>query len=157
MPTLPPAAETETETETAASLRGVVMRLHRRLRRTPAGASAGLTPTRLSVLHTVLRLGPLRLSDLAAEEGINPTMLSRVVADLGDAGLVDRVCDPGDRRAALVTVTAEGQQLVLRMRQERTDVLTVALSGLSSADRRRLEQALPAIERLAEALRGVQR
>jgi len=150
MPTISPP----TDTETAARLRGLVMRLHRRLRRTPASASAALTPTRLSVLHTVLRLGPLRLSDLAAEEGINPTMLSRVVADLGDAGLVDRTCDPGDRRAALVTVTAEGQQLAMRMQGERTDVLTVALSALSSADRRRLEQALPALERLAEALKS---
>ena len=143
-----------TDTDTAARLRASVMRLHRRLRRTAASASAGLTPTQLSVLHTVVRIGPIRLSDLAAEEGINPTMLSRVVGDLGDAGLVDRVCDPEDRRAALVTATATGQQLARRMRRERTDVLTVALSTLASADRRRLEQALPALEQLAEALKG---
>ncbi len=139
--------------DTAARLRAAVARLHRRLRRTAAGASAGLTPTRISVLHTVLRLGPIRLSELAAEEGINPTMLSRIVADLGEAGLLDRVCDPEDRRAALVTATPEGRQLVERMRRERTDVLTVALSTLSIADRHRLEQALPAIEQLAEVLK----
>lgn len=130
------------------------MRLHRRLRRTAAGASAGLTPTRISVLHTVVRLGPIRLSELAAEEGINPTMLSRIVADLGDARLVERVCDPEDRRAALLTASADGKQLADRMRRERTDVLSVALSKLAVADQRRLEQALPAIERLAEALKG---
>ncbi len=130
------------------------MRIHRRLRRTAAGASASLTPTRVSVLNTVVRRGPIRLSELAAEEGINPTMLSRVVGDLGDAGLVDRVCDPGDRRAALVTATAAGQELAARMRRERTDVLSVALSALPAADRDKLEQALPAIEQLAEALKG---
>ena len=92
-----PAASTtlNTDTDTAARLRASVMRLHRRLRPTAAGASAGLTPTRLSVLYTVVRLGPIRLSELAAEEGINPTMLSRVIGDLADAGLVTASAIPG--------------------------------------------------------------
>lgn len=142
------------DTDTAARLRASIMRLHRRLRPTAAGASAGLTPTRISILFTVVRLGPIRLSELAAEEGINPTMLSRVVGDLGDAGLVERLCDPEDRRAALVTATAAGQELASRMRRERTDVLNLALSNLSGTDRRRLEQALPALEQLAESLKS---
>jgi len=150
MPTASPALDTDI----APRLRASVMRLHRRLRHTAAGASAGLTPTRLAVLHTVVRAGPIRLSELAAEEGINPTMLSRVVGDLTDSGLLDRVSDPDDRRAALVTATGAGRQLARRMRRERTDVLMVALSALSSADRRRLEQALPALEQLADALKA---
>jgi len=150
---MPASPATEIDTDTAARLRASIMRLHRRLRRTAAGATAGLTPTRISVLYTVVRLGPIRLSELAAEEGVNPTMLSRVVGDLCDAGLVDRVGDPEDRRAALVTATAAGSQLAQRMRRERTDVLQVALSTLSPADRQRLERALPAIEQLAEVLK----
>jgi len=148
-----PAATAAIDTDTAARLRASIMRLHRRLRRTAAGASAALTPTQISVLHTVVRLGPIRLSELAAEEGVNPTMLSRVVADLGQAALAERVGDPQDRRAALVTATASGRQLAERMRRERTDVLHLALSTLSPADRDELARALPAIEQLAEALK----
>jgi DNA-binding MarR family transcriptional regulator len=144
-------------TDTPARLRAAIGRLHRRLRPTAAGATAGLTLTRISLLNTIHRLGPIRLSDLAAEEGINPTMLSRIVGDLGLAGLIERVGDPQDRRAALVMVTGEGRKLVERMRRERTDVLSVALDGLSQSERRALERALPALERLAEELKPGQR
>jgi DNA-binding MarR family transcriptional regulator len=140
-------------TDTPARLRAALGRLHRRLRPTAAGTTAGLTPTRISLLNTINRLGPIRLSDLAAEEGINPTMLSRVVSDLALGGLIERAGDPQDRRAALVMVTREGRKLIERMRRERTDVLSVALDGLSPSERRALERALPALERLAEELK----
>ena len=82
-----------------------------------------------------MRSGPIRLSELAAIEGINPTMLSRVVGDLTAAGLLQRVSDPEDRRAALVQATSEGRELVERIRRERTDVLNSAFAGLSEDDR----------------------
>jgi DNA-binding MarR family transcriptional regulator len=140
--------------DTAARLRASIGRLSRRLRPTAAGAAAGLTPTRTSVLFTIARLGPIRLSELAEEEGLNPTMLSRVIANFGDAGLVTRVCDPDDRRAALVETTAAGRKLCTRMRAERTDVLEVALAGLDEEDRCAVEQALPVLEQLAHGLKG---
>ena len=140
-------------TDTPARLRAALSRIHRRLRPTAAGTTAGLTPTRISLLNTITRLGPIRLSELAAEEGINPTMLSRIVGDLVPGGLIERVGDPHDRRAALVMVTREGRKLVERMRRERTDVLSVALSTLSPSEYRTLERALPALERLAHELK----
>jgi DNA-binding MarR family transcriptional regulator len=111
----------------------------------------------MSLLHTINRLGPIRLSDLAAEEGINPTMLSRIVGGLVEGDLIERVCDPKDRRAALVRTTREGRKLIERMRRERTDVVSLALDGLLPSERRALERALPALERLAEELKGGQR
>ncbi len=141
------------DVETAARLRAVVGRMSRRLRKTAAGTAAGLTPTRISVLLHVARGGSLRLSELAAAEGINPTMLSRVVADFADAGLLERVSDPGDRRAAWVKVTPAGKRLAERMRRERTDALYLALAELPEEDRTVVEQALPALETLADALR----
>jgi DNA-binding MarR family transcriptional regulator len=139
--------------DTATRLRVVIGRLSRRTRTTPAGAAAGLTPTRISVLLSVVRDGPVRLSALAATESLNPTMLSRVISDLVDAGLLARTSDHGDRRAAWVEATAGGRKLAERMRRERTDALNEALVGLSSADRRLIEQALPALEGLAEQLK----
>jgi DNA-binding MarR family transcriptional regulator len=140
--------------DTAARLRASIGKLSRRLRPTAAGAAAGLTPTRISVLFTVARLGPIRLSDLAEEEGLNPTMLSRVIADFAESGLVTRDCDPGDRRAALVRATDAGRKLCERMRGERTDVLELALGALGEDERRAVEQALPVLEQLAESLKG---
>ena len=139
--------------DTAPRLRAAIGRLHRRLRRTAAGAEAGLTPTRISILQTVVRQGPMRLSELADAEGVNPTMLSRVVGDLGDGGLLDRVSDPEDRRAALVQATPEGRRLSRRMRRERTDVLSRALASLPAGELAKLQRGLPALEQLAEALK----
>jgi DNA-binding MarR family transcriptional regulator len=141
------------DTETAARLRTGIGRLHRRLRRTPSGAAAGLTPTGISVLFTAVREGPIRLSQLAAVEGINPTMLSRVVSELGAAGLLERLTDPGDRRAAFVDATPAGRELVEQIRGERTDVLNRALLQLSGEQRAQLEAALPALDRLSELLK----
>jgi DNA-binding MarR family transcriptional regulator len=81
-------------------------------------------------------------------------MLSRVVADFAASGLVTRVGDPADRRAALVQATAAGLELRERMRGERTDALEVALASLDDDDRRALERALPVLERLAHGLKG---
>ena len=95
----------------------------------------------------------MRLSELAAAEGINPTMLSRVVAELGDTGLLDRSSDPGDRRAAWVQATTPGHQLAQRIRRERTAAVNVAMGALSDPDRRLVERSLPALEALAEQLK----
>jgi DNA-binding MarR family transcriptional regulator len=139
--------------ETAVRLRVAIARLSRRLRSTSAGTAAGLTPTRISVLLTIVRTGEIRLSALAQTEGLNPTMLSRVISDFVAAGLVARTSDDGDRRAAWVTPTAGGRKLAERIRRERTAALNDALEGLSDDDRHLLERALPALEGLAEQLR----
>ena len=141
------------DADTAVRLRIAIARLSRRLRPTAAGAAAGLTPTRVSVLLTIVREGRIRISDLARAESLNPTMLSRVISDLVDAGLVARVSDDGDRRAAWVQSTSAAKKLAERIRRERTRALNQALEGLSEDDRRILEQALPALEGLAEQLR----
>jgi DNA-binding MarR family transcriptional regulator len=113
-----------------------------------------LTPTKIAVLQTLNRRGPMRLSELAEAEGINPTMLSRVTADLLEAGLVARASDAGDRRAAWVETTAAGKRLGERIRLERTDAVKLALGALSEQERRQIEAAVPALEHLADGLKG---
>ncbi len=139
--------------DTAQRLRVVFGRLSRRLRLTDAAAAAGMTPARASALLNVERNGPMRLSELAASEGLNPTMLSRIVAELVAARLCDRSCDPGDRRSAWVEATSSGRELAERMRAQRTEAVQSALGHLGDANRRTIEQALPALEALAEQLK----
>jgi DNA-binding MarR family transcriptional regulator len=147
-----PATISPPETDAATRLRVTVARMARLLRKTPAGAEAGLSPTRISVLLSVDRRGPLRLSELAEHESLNPTMLSRAISQLVDDGAVQRVSDDRDRRAAWVNVTSEGHQLAERMRRERTQAVNEALAGLTADEARAIERALPALERLSEQL-----
>lgn len=140
-----------TEPEAAARLRSAIARISRHLRPTRAGA--GYTPTQISVLQTVAKQGPIRLSDLAAAEGLNPTMLSRIARKLEDPGLIRRHPHPGDRRAALLEATAAGRRLFERIRSERTDQLSLELDRLTETEHRLVIDALPVLERLAERLR----
>jgi DNA-binding MarR family transcriptional regulator len=135
----------------AARLRAAVNRISRRLRPTTAGA--GLTPTQISVLETVSRRGPIRLSDLATVEDVNPTMLSRVAGKLEELGLIRRHQHPGDGRASLLGLTERGERVLERMRSERTDQLSVELDALDEVARHRLLEALPVLESLAENLK----
>jgi DNA-binding MarR family transcriptional regulator len=151
------APSANVEIETAARLRAAIGRLSRRLRPTAAGTAAGLTPTRVTVLLDVVRREQARLADVASAEGINPTMLSRVIADLVEAGLVERTSDEHDRRTVWVRATPAGRRLAERMRRERTDAVNLALEGLTEAERATVQRALPALEALAELLSSERR
>src|SRR5580698_11259828 len=76
------------EEESVIRLRRVVLRLARQLN--AASVGEGLTPTQASVLGIVTNRGPLGLTDLTEIEGLNPTMLSRVVGKLDSFGLIRR-------------------------------------------------------------------
>lgn len=150
LPDTPP----DIDIDTTARLRAVIGRLSRRLRPTAAAAAAGLTPTKISILLSVAREGPIRLSDLASAEGVNPTQLSRAIAYLVDAGLIERAADEGDRRAAWVKPTPAGRRLADRIRRERTDALNLALQDLDPQERAQIFAALDGLEHLAEQLKG---
>jgi DNA-binding MarR family transcriptional regulator len=142
--------QAETQDETVDRLRAVIGRLSRRLRPTLAGS--GLTPSQTSVLFTVVRHGPVGLSELARSEGLNPTMLSRITAGLCGQGLLRRSADPGDRRSGIVEATAAGRRLRRSIRAERSRALSAHLEELGVADRELLMRALPVLEQLAELL-----
>jgi DNA-binding MarR family transcriptional regulator len=148
-----PATTEALDAATAARLRTVFGRLARQLRTTAASTDAELTPTKISVLLSVDRRGTIRISELAELDALNPTLLSRTISKLVDAGLLDRVSDTDDRRAAWVQVTDEGHRLAERMRRERTEVINRGMSALPAAERELVQQAIPALEALADELR----
>jgi DNA-binding MarR family transcriptional regulator len=136
--------------EDVARLRIALGRISRPLDRQSRGRE--LTRTRASVLATVGRCGPLRLSELAETEGLNPTMLSRIVAELEHSGLLHRSPDPDDGRAARVELTTEGNELNRRQRAERTQLLTDRPAALPGSRAAEPLAALPALESLADEL-----
>ena len=133
--------------EDVARLRISLTRIARTLDREVEGG--GLTRTQLWVLGTVTRLGPLGLGELAEIEHLNPTMLSRIVGKLADAGLLRRVQDPQDGRAARVAATKAGVHLHEHRRLERTQLLAQLLDQVSEQDAAALIDVLPALEALA--------
>lgn len=136
-------------------LRIALGRISRMIDRQVAGD--GMTRTELSVLGTVARAKSLGMSEVADVEGLNPTMLSRIVGKLETRGLVRRAQGEDDRRAVVVEVTAEGARLHTRLRKQRTKLLGERLEGLPRDQFRALLAAVPALETLADAMKPVER
>jgi DNA-binding MarR family transcriptional regulator len=135
------------DAEAADRLRAAIGKLSRRLRTTVT--SGGLTPSQTSVLFMVVRRGPLGLSELAALEAMNPTMVSRITAQLCELGLIRREPRPDDRRAATVAATPAGRRLRRRVHLERARVLSEYVHELEAKEREALLHAIPALEVLA--------
>src|ERR1700743_1290842 len=98
-------SQTEIDTAAlAADLRGVIGQLIRRLR------TEDLFPlNQASVLGRLDRCGSQSVSDLAAGERIPPQSKAQTGGDLQPDGRVERKPAPGDRRRALVILTAAGK------------------------------------------------
>jgi DNA-binding MarR family transcriptional regulator len=138
---------TEIKEELAPRLRWAVTRLARRLRQ-EAGADLG--PSQTAALATVERHGPLSPSELAEIERIKRPTVTRIARHLEQAGLIERVTDPQDGRASILSVTTEGRALLRRLRARKTAYLAKRLAALDAEDRRTLERAAELLEGMLE-------
>jgi DNA-binding MarR family transcriptional regulator len=111
-----------------------------------------LNLTATLVLGTLHREGPVRVTTLAAPAGIGQPAMTELVQRLERQGLVTRVDDPQDGRAALVTITNAGRALLDDRRRHRRDRLAELLTALPAEDEATLtlamHVALPIIRRL---------
>ena len=96
----------------------------------------GITPAQSEALRILGDHAPMTLSDvgrmLVCESGTNP---SRIIDRLVDAGLVDRVVDPVDRRRATLTLTAEGRSVeraVFEIEQRMYTGIDAAFAGVDT-------------------------
>jgi DNA-binding MarR family transcriptional regulator len=135
------------DSESVARLRRVITRLSRMLNE--AASAEGLSPSQASVLAVVGAHGTIALAELAEIEGLNPTMLSRIVTKLDSLGLLRRTPHPNDQRAALVEATEAGRATSERIRESRSAAVTKILDGLPTETSATLLDALPALEALA--------
>ncbi|SNY04022.1 MarR family winged helix-turn-helix transcriptional regulator [Paractinoplanes atraurantiacus] len=96
-------------------------------------------------------LGPLvmiatgrgtHVKSLAAECALDPSTVSRSVAALVKAGLVERAADPADGRAAVLAVTEHGRQVLDEVMTHHHRQLADALRDWTPEERRALSTML---------------
>ena len=133
---------------TAAELEALVLRLTAVTTR-----REGFSRTAAATLSRLATSGPTRLTELAVAEGVSQPSMSSLIARLVDQGLVRRDADPDDARAVRLSLTGAGETLVEERRTARTRRLDTALADLPADDVARIAAALPALTRLADALR----
>ena len=146
MPAKSARANRRSPHDLADGLHSAAIHLLRRLRR--EDDASGLPAPQLSALSVMVFGGPITLGALAAAEQVRPPTITKLVATLEASGLVERETDTDDRRIVRVKATARGAKLLQEGRQRRVASLAEALAGLTAADRAKLAQALPILERV---------
>lgn len=131
----------------AARLRLVVTHLSRRMRQQ---ADADVTVSQLSALSAIHRAERVTLGDLAASERVQPPSMTRIVASLEEAGLVERSVDEADRRVVWVQLTAGGHRAVHRSRTRKNAYLQRRLRALPADEIEALDRATLILERLLQ-------
>jgi DNA-binding MarR family transcriptional regulator len=114
--------------------------------------SQALSLTSALALSRLNKEGPIRLTTLAAAEGIAQPSMTQLIQRLERQGLATRINDPEDGRVALVNITNAGRALMDDRRRDRRDQLAELLKGVSPEDEAALilaaNVALPIIRRL---------
>src|SRR5215472_16725842 len=133
--------------DAAIRLRRVISILARELNSSSTGA--GLTPSQASVLGLIVVRGPIGIGELSEREGLNPTMLSRVIGKLHSAGLIDRVRDPADLRNVSVVSTSAGRRVDKQVKARKAAAVSQWMAMLPPEGAAAVTAALPALEQLA--------
>ena len=107
------------------------------------------------VLGRLEVLGPVRLTELAASLGLDPSSVSRQVSALERSGWVTREGDEHDRRATRLLLSAEGLEVVGALRAARTEALARVTPGWTAADLDELADRLARLNHDLEANRAL--
>jgi DNA-binding MarR family transcriptional regulator len=123
----------------ANRLRPVLLKLNRQLRREIH--SLGVTGGQVSLLAAIRNEPGIGVRELARVEGISAPGMSKYVARLQAAGLVERTALADRRRVGLV-VTAEGHRVLRSVRSRRTAWLAARLRDLDPEEIEALDAAV---------------
>jgi DNA-binding MarR family transcriptional regulator len=107
-----------------------------------------------SQITTLARLekgGAMTTADLARAEFVKPQSMGTTLADLEQAGLVQRRPHPTDGRQVLFELTAEGVEARRQRNIAKREWLLAAMARLDPAEQQTLMAAAALIKRLAES------
>lgn len=133
--------------ELGQALQRLVYRLNRELRAHSAGG--GVSGADALSLYEVRRRPGIGVSELAAIEKVNRSVMSERVARLQAAGLVERIASPdGDRRRFGLVVSDLGRNTLLQVSGQRRDWMSDRLASLTPDERGAVHVAVRSLERL---------
>jgi DNA-binding MarR family transcriptional regulator len=136
--------------ETAvAELSMAIGKLVRRLR---AEANPGeLSWSQMTTLARLDKAGWMTTADLARAEHVKPQSMGTTLADLEQAGLVQRRRHPTDGRQVLFGLTLEGTEARRQRHLAKREWLLAAMAKLDPDEQQSLISAAALLKRLAES------
>jgi DNA-binding MarR family transcriptional regulator len=133
--------------EIANRLRPALLRLARLLRREVH--SLGVTGGQVTLLVGIKNHPGITATELAEHERISAPGMSGHLVRLEAAQLIRRE-RANDRRRVELYLTEEGERVLRSVKKKRTAWLAERLERLAPGERKAVEAALPALERLLE-------
>src|SRR5213078_3274428 len=140
------AALTLDTTEIANRLRPVLLKLNRELRREIH--SLGVTGGQVGLLVQIKSRPGIGMRELAAVERMSVPGMSKFVARLEGAGLVQRAPVAGDQRRVGLSLTAAGHKVLRSVMSKRTAWLSARLRQLDPDQLEAVDAAIEPLERL---------
>jgi DNA-binding MarR family transcriptional regulator len=110
-----------------------------------------LSWSQTTTLARLDKVGAMTTADLARAEFVKPQSMGTTLADLEQAGLVQRRPHPTDGRQVLFELTAEGMEARRQRNIAKREWLLAAMAKLDPAEQRTLLAAAALLKRLAES------
>jgi MarR family 2-MHQ and catechol resistance regulon transcriptional repressor len=136
----------------------ILMKAHRSLaghaRRTFDCGGVGFSE--FAILEALLHKGPLLVSELGRRIHLTSGAITTAIDRLEERGLVKRGSDEEDRRARIVSLTAQGRKLITRTFAEHKDRMDAAADELSPSERGTLIALLKKLGTSAERKLGLE-
>jgi DNA-binding MarR family transcriptional regulator len=110
-----------------------------------------LSWSQTTTLARLDKAGAMTTADLASAEFVKPQSMGTTLADLEQAGLVQRRPHPTDGRQVLFELTAEGTEARRQRNIAKREWLLAAMAKLDPAEQRTLLAAAALLKRLAES------
>ena len=144
--------ETLDTTALANSLRPVLLKLNRELRREIH--SLGVTGVQATLLVQIKQSPGIGIRELASRERMSVPGMSKFVGRLEEAGLIDRGPVAGDRRRVGLVVTPAGHRVLRSVKSKRTAWLSERLGQLEPEQLEAIDAAVEPLMRLLDEERA---
>jgi len=120
-----------------SDLRTVLTRLIKKLRRESA-TGQHLSLTERSTIALLYQNGSLLPSELASMEKITNQSMSQILNHLLELGYISRTVSETDKRKVLIALTPQGEEVLIRVRNERDQWLTKAIDATCTPEEQQL-------------------
>ena len=101
-----------------------------------------VTEQQWRVLRTLAELETIEVTNLAERVFLLPSSLSRILRDLVQRGLIDRRASADDMRRGLVSITGQGQALILALSPEAAAANQAIVAVIGEAEVEELKRRL---------------
>ncbi|KAA6458615.1 GNAT family N-acetyltransferase [Acidobacteria bacterium AB60] len=99
------------------------------------------------VMYELAARNPMQAKEIAEALGLDPGYLSRILRKLERSGLVARSTSTQDKRAANLTLTAQGREALATLNTRADEQAHALLANLAPEERAQFEKALNTIEK----------